>query len=220
MPRTTVHLLRHGEVHNPAGVLYGRLEGYRLSERGLAMAERVAAHLSGSGPAGGERHDVVHVVASPLQRAQETAAPIAAAFGLEVATDERLIEAENRFEGLTFGVGDGSLRRPSHWRHLYNPFRPSWGEPYRIQVARMLAAVAAARDAAEGHEAVVVSHQLPIWVTRSALESRRLWHDPRRRECTVASLTSVHYEGDRFTGITYSEPAADLLPDAPVVPGA
>lgn len=220
MPTTTVHLLRHGEVHNPEGVLYGRLEGYRLSERGIAMAERIADHLVGRGPAGAERRDVVHVVASPLQRAQETAAPIAAAFGLGTATDERLIEAANHFEGRTFGVGDGSLRRPAHWPYLWNPFRPSWGEPYREQVARMLAAVAAARDAASGHEAVVVSHQLPIWVTRSALEGRRLWHDPRRRECSVASLTSLHYDGDRLTGLTYSEPAGDLLPQARAVPGA
>ncbi|WP_149203992.1 histidine phosphatase family protein [Actinotalea subterranea] len=219
MVSTTVHLMRHGEVHNPDGVLYGRLTGFRLSERGQAMADRVAAHLAGEGPLG-PRRDVVHVVASPLQRAQETAAPIAAAFGLEVAADPRLIEAENHFEGMTFGVGDGSLRRPAHWRHLWNPFRPSWGEPYRVQVARMLAGVAAARDAAAGHEAVVVSHQLPIWVTRQALEGKRLWHDPRRRECSVASLTSLHWEDDRLTGITYLEPAADLLPDAPIVPGA
>lgn len=217
MSSTTVHLLRHGEVHNPEGVLYGRLTGYRLSERGQAMAERIAGHLSGRG---GERRDVVHVVASPLQRAQETAAPVAAAFGLPVGSDERFLEAENHFEGLTFGVGDGSLRRPAHWRYLWNPFVPSWGEPYRQQVARMLAGIADARVAAAGHEAVVVSHQLPIWVTRQALEGRRLWHDPRRRECSVASLTSLHYDGDRLTGITYSEPAADLLPDAPTVPGA
>ncbi|WP_225752917.1 histidine phosphatase family protein [Actinotalea sp. Marseille-Q4924] len=220
MPTTTVHLLRHGEVHNPGGVLYGRLDGFALSERGRAMAGRVADHLVGSGPAGAARRDVVHVVASPLQRAQETAAPIAAAFELEVATDERLLEAENRFEGLTFGVGDGSLRRPSHWPLLWNPFRPSWGEPYRGQVSRMLEAVATARDAARGHEAVVVSHQLPIWVTRQALEGKRLWHDPRKRECTVASLTSLHWDDDRFTGVTYSEPCADLLPDAPIIPGA
>jgi broad specificity phosphatase PhoE len=220
VPTTTVHLLRHGEVHNPDGVLYGRLDGFRLSERGQAMARRVADYLAGDGPAGGSRRDVVHVVASPLQRAQETAAPIAAAFDLQVATDERLLEAENHFEGLTFGVGDGSLRRPTHWRWLWNPFRPSWGEPYRRQVARMLEGIAAARDAARGHEAVVVSHQLPIWVTRQALEGKRLWHDPRRRECTVASLTSLHWEGDRFAGLSYSEPCADLLPDAPTVPGA
>lgn len=225
MATTTVHLMRHGEVHNPTGVLYGRLDGFRLSDRGQEMARRVADHLSGqwSEPGAGtppQRRDVVHVVASPLQRAQETAAPIAAAFGVPVATDARLIEAANHFEGLTFGVGDGSLRRPAHWRHLWNPLRPSWGEAYREQVARMLAGIAAARDAAAGHEAVVVSHQLPIWVTRSALEGRRLWHDPRRRECSVASLTSLHWDDDRFVGLTYSEPARDLLPDAPTVPGA
>jgi len=219
MVSTTVHLLRHGEVHNPTGVLYGRLDGYHLSERGVAMAERIAAHLAGTGPDGAPRRDVVHVVASPLHRAQETAAPIAAAFGLEVVVDPRLIEAANHFEGLEFGVGDGSLRRPAHWRFLWNPFRPSWGEAYREQVARMLAGITAARDAALGHEAVVVSHQLPIWVARQALEGKRLWHDPRRRLCSLASLTSVTWVDDRVR-IAYTEPALDLLPDAPSVAGA
>lgn len=219
MVTTTVHLLRHGEVHNPTGVLYGRLDGYHLSERGVAMAERIAAHLAGTGPDGAPRRDVVHMVASPLHRAQETAAPIAAAFGLEVVVDPRLIEAANHFEGLEFGVGDGSLRRPAHWRFLWNPFRPSWGEAYREQVARMLAGITAARDAALGHEAVVVSHQLPIWVARQALEGKRLWHDPRRRQCSLASLTSVTWVDDRVR-IAYTEPALDLLPDAPSVAGA
>jgi broad specificity phosphatase PhoE len=175
MVATTIHLMRHGEVHNPTGVLYGRLPGYHLSERGQQMAERVAAHLAGS--LGAPRRDVTVLVASPLQRAQETAAPLAAALDLPITTDEGLLEAENRFQGLTFGVGDGSLRHPRHWPLLVNPFRPSWGEPYRQQVARMLAVVDAAREAARGHEAVLVSHQLPIWVTRLALEDRRLWHD-------------------------------------------
>ena len=215
---TTVHLLRHGEVHNPQGVLYGRLDGYRLSERGVAMAQRVAEHLGGRD--GSPRRDVVHVVASPLQRAQETAAPIAAEFGLDVGSDERFLEATNHFEGLTFGVGDGSLRRPTHWRHLWNPFRPSWGEPYTEQVARMLAGIETARKVAEGHEAVVVSHQLPIWIVRSALEGRRLWHDPRKRQCSLASLTSLRYAGDELVGIDYAEPAAALLPGASTVPGA
>ncbi len=217
MVMTTVHLVRHGEVHNPGGVLYGRLDGYHLSERGHAMAQRLADHFSGR--AGAPRRDIVHVVASPLQRAQETAGPVAEALGLELATDARLIEAANHFEGLTFGVGDGSLRRPAHWRFLWNPFRPSWGEPYREQVARMLAAVATAREAARGHEAVVVSHQLPIWVTREAVEGKRLWHDPRSRECSLASVTSLVYDGDDLT-VAYSEPCADLLPDARPVPGA
>ena len=130
------------------------------------------------------RRDVVAVIASPLQRAQETAGPIAAAFGLEIRTDERIIEAGNHFEGKTFGVGDGSLRHPEHWPYLRNPFRPSWGEPYKEQVDRMLAAVETARELARGHEAVLVSHQLPVWVTRLALENRHLWHDPRKRQCS------------------------------------
>lgn len=218
MVTTTVHLMRHGEVHNPEGLLYGRLPGYHLSERGVAMAEKVAAYLAGE--ADGPRRDVTVLYASPLQRAQETAAPIAAALGLEIRTDEDLIEAENAFEGMTFGVGDGSLRHPRHWPLLVNPFRPSWGEPYTEQVARMVAVVERARDEARGHEAVLVSHQLPVWITRRALENRRLWHDPRRRQCSLASLTSITYDDDRLVGIGYTEPAADLLPGASAVAGA
>lgn len=218
MVATTIHLMRHGEVHNPTGLLYGRLPGYHLSERGRAMAERVADHLAGSGDA--PRRDVTVLIASPLQRAQETAEPIAAALGLPVRTEDGLLEAENAFQGLTFGVGDGSLRHPRHWPLLVNPFRPSWGEPYRQQVARVLGVVDQAREAARGHEAVLVSHQLPIWVTRLALENRHLWHDPRRRQCSLASLTSLTYEDDRLVRIGYTEPAADLLPGASSVAGA
>lgn len=202
--QTVVHVLRHGEVDNPTGVLYGRLPDYHLSELGWEMAERVGAHLAD--------RDVTHVVASPLERAQETAEAVAKPHALEVATDGRLIEAANVFEGRAFGVGDGALRRPKNWRHLRNPFRPSWGEPYVEQVVRMKGALDAARDAARGHEAVAVSHQLPIWILRSFVERRRLWHDPRSRQCTLASLTSFTYHGDEIVSVGYSEPAIDLVP--------
>lgn len=102
---TVVHLVRHGEVHNPDGVLYGRRGGYHLSELGRQMADRVAEHLAD--------RDITHVVASPLERAQETAQPVAKSHGLDLATDGRLIEAGNVFEGKTFGVGDGALRKPA-----------------------------------------------------------------------------------------------------------
>lgn len=210
--RTVVHLLRHGEVENPGKILYGRLPGYHLSALGRKMADRVAEALAG--------RDITAVIASPLERAQETAAPLAAALGLLIRTDDRLIEAENVFEGLTVGVGDGSLRSPQYWWHLRNPFRPSWGEPYAQVVARMHAAAEDARLLAAGHEAVLVSHQLPIWEARLAAENRRLWHDPRQRQCSLASLTSLEYEGDRLAAVVYSEPAADLLPGAAKVSGA
>jgi broad specificity phosphatase PhoE len=204
--RTLVHLLRHGEVDNPAKILYGRLPGYHLSELGRAMARRVAETVA--------ERDLTHIVTSPLERARETAEPIADKLGLTPTVDERLIEAANVFEGQTFGVGDGSLRRPASWKHLRNPFRPSWGEPYRQIVVRMLAAMAVARTAALGHEALLVSHQLPIWTVRSYAEGRRLWHDPRQRQCTLASMTTFTYEGDAIVSVDYAEPAADLLPVA------
>jgi broad specificity phosphatase PhoE len=108
---------------------------------------------------------------------------------------------------MKFGVGDGSLRRPAHWPSLINPFRPSWGEPYDDVATRMLAMMATARDAAVGREAVCVSHQLPIWVTRRMAERKRLWHSPTTRECALGSVTSFTYSGDRLTGIDYTVPA-------------
>ena len=211
-PQTRVHLVRHGEVENPDKVLYGRRPGYHLSALGRQMADRVAEWAAD--------RDVAVVVASPLERAQETAAPVAAVLGLTVDSDARLIEAANHFEGLRFGVGDGSLRHPRHWRYLVNPLRPSWGEPYQHIAARVLGAVADARERAQGREAVLVSHQLPIWVTRLYLEGHRLWHDPRKRECSLASVTTLTYVGRDLLSVTYSEPAADLLPAASKVAGA
>jgi broad specificity phosphatase PhoE len=202
--KTTVHLLRHGEVHNPTGVLYGRRSGFHLSDLGRTMAQRVADTI-------GDR-DITQVWASPLERAQQTAQPLATRLGLEIVTEDRVIESSNKFEGKTFGAGGGELKKPSSWRYLWNPFRPSWGEPYKELVARMVAAVNDARRAAEGHEAVVVSHQLPIWITRLYAEGRSYVHDPRSRHCTLCSLTSFTFDGERLASISYSEPAADLIP--------
>jgi broad specificity phosphatase PhoE len=202
---STVHLARHGEVENPQKILYGRQPGWRLSTRGQQMAQ-VLGEWSKSIDLG-----ALHV--SPLQRAQETAAPIAKAHGMEITTDERLIEAGNIFEGKSFEPGSGILKHPTAWRHLYNPWKPSWGEPYDEQINRMFAAIFAAHKAANGKDAIVVSHQLPIWITRSAIEGRSMLHDPRKRECTLASVTSIHFDDEGvISGLSYSEPAAHLLP--------
>ena len=205
--RTVVHLLRHGEVFNPTKILYGRLPGFRLSELGVQMAKAAADSVAG--------HDITRLVSSPLERARQTAEPFAERFGLPVVVDDRLIESGNAFEGKRVSVGDGALRDPRNWWLLRDPFLPSWGEPYRLIAARMLAAVHAARDAAAGHEALCVSHQLPIWTLRRFLEHKRLWHDPRKRRCALASLTSLHYEDEQLVGIGYTEPAAHLIAKSP-----
>jgi broad specificity phosphatase PhoE len=197
----TVHLVRHGEVDNPEGVLYGRLPGYRLSEAGRLMAKAAADYLAG--------RDVTVVRSSPLERATETTEPIAAEFGLTAELDARLIEPWNHFEGMRFGVGDGALRQPRHWVYLRNPFRPSWGEPYREIAARVLDAVKDAALAADGHEAVCVSHQLPIWVTRRRVEGRPMWHDPRRRQCALGSVTSLTFSDGKVNSVQYAEPSGD-----------
>ena len=204
--RTTVHLMRHGEVHNPLGVLYGRIAGYNLSDLGHEMAAKVADSL--------KSNDITHLVASPLERAQQTAKPMSDILKLDIVTDDRVIEADNKFEGKTFGVGDGALRRPQNWWLLRNPLTPSWGEPYKHIAARMRAAVDDARKVARGHEAVIVSHQLPVWTARRSYERARFAHDPRNRECSLASLTTLTFDDDAFVGLTYSEPAGDLIPEA------
>jgi broad specificity phosphatase PhoE len=194
-----VHLVRHGEVQNPEGIMYGRVPGYHLSEAGRLMAKAAADYLAG--------RDISLLTSSPLERAIETAEPIAAESGLEIQVDERLIEPWNYFEGMRFAVGDGALREPRHWVALRNPFRPSWGEPYRDVAARVLAATADAARAASGHEAVCVSHQMPIWIARRSVQGQRLWHDPRRRQCALGSVTSLMYAGHKVVGVHYAEPS-------------
>ncbi|MDO5627682.1 MAG: histidine phosphatase family protein [Mobilicoccus sp.] len=202
MTRTIVHLVRHGEVENPERVLYGRMPDYHLSARGRRMADRLGEHFAG--------HDLAAVVASSLDRAQETAAPIAAAHDTDVRTDDRLIEAGNHFEGSTIGSKPIGLLDPRRWHLLYNPLRPSWGESYASIAARMEEAVDAARVFARGREIVLVSHQLCVWTARRHYEGSRLWHDPRHRECELASVTSLTYHGDSLTSVSYTEPCADL----------
>ena len=196
--RTAIHLVRHGEVHNPGKVLYGRLPGFRLSDAGVQMAGAATRALVG--------RDVTLLVSSPLERARQTAEPLAAAFGLDVVVDDRLIESANLFEGRVV-EGVRSFMSFDVLRHLGNPHRPSWGEPYAEIAERVRGAVDDARKTAAGHEAVLVSHQLPIWVFRRAVEGRPLWHRPDRRQCALASITTVHYDDDQLVRVEYSEPA-------------
>jgi len=201
----TIHFVRHGEVHNPEKILYGLQPGWRLSDRGQQMAKTVAEWSTSL--------NLGAIHSSPLQRAQETVAPIILKHKLNLTSYSNLIEARNVFEGEKFELGSGVLRHPKAWRHLWNPWRPSWGEPYEELISRMLKALFTARDAAGGKDAICVSHQLPIWILRSAIEGRRLLHDPRKRECTLASVTSFELDNEgMITSVSYSEPAKHLLP--------
>jgi broad specificity phosphatase PhoE len=204
VPADLIHLVRHGEVHNPDGVLYGRIEGYHLSERGHRMAELAAASLAG--------HAITALWSSPLQRTRESAAPWAARFGLEIVDDERLIEPPNVFEGLN--IRRELRRNLLALRHLRNPSRPSWGEPFISIRDRMMAAVADIHAATESGEAVIVSHQLPIWMVARTVHGKPLATDPRRRRCSLSSITTIRREGERFVETGYAEPASELLAES------
>jgi broad specificity phosphatase PhoE len=199
-----IHLVRHGEVENPERVLYGRLEGFGLSVLGQRMAQAAADALMAWG------RPVAALYASPLQRTRESAAPISAAFGLEVLLDERFIEPANDFEGRRMSGRDGALRDPRNWSKLRNPWAPSWGEPFRSIAARMMEGIADADAAVDGGDLVIVSHQLPIWMVARSVAGRGLAHDPRKRRCALSSITSLEKRGDRYVEVGYADPAAFL----------
>ena len=202
MVETVVHLVRHGEVHNPQKLLYGRLPDFHLSSRGRSMAARTAASF--------ESKDVTYLAASPLERVQETAAPIAEVLGLEIQTNRDLIESGNIFEGLRTKGLRSQLFNPIRWRHMVNPLKPSWGEPYTEILERMRRAVDKARAEAEGHEAVLVSHQLPIVMVQRWAQGKPLPHNPATRKCDLASVTSLVFEGDTLKSWSYAEPAKGI----------
>ena len=206
VPKTTIYLVRHGQVQNPDRVLYGRLPGFNLSARGRAQAELLGKHFAGV--------RLTAVVASPLERAQQTAAAIAAPHGLQVETDERLIEASSIFEGVAGNFGWYILRNPGIWWKLRDLRTPSWGERNIDLAARVQAVVASVRERFPGGRVVLVSHQAPIWVARLAFERKPLGHWPGMRRCRLASVTMLEFDGDDLDRVSYSEPAAAALTGA------
>lgn len=193
-------------MHNPLGVLYGRIPGYHLSELGEQMASVAAEHLEG--------RPVNALFASPLQRAQESAQSWSERFGLDITTDERLIEPTNKFEGKTFEFGPQIVLRPQSWPWVMNPFKPSWGEPFASVADRMLAVIEDAWNSVDDGEVVMVSHQMPIVMVQRYVTGRKLYHDPRKRRCSLSSITTLVREEDRFAEQSYAEPASELLAQA------
>ncbi len=215
MEFTTIHLMRHGEVDNPQGVLYGRALGFGLTELGKQMAGEVADFLVE------EDRDITRVVSSPLLRAQQSVLPTAMAYGLPIDTDLRLIEAGSDFQGVEINKNRWALAHPRNWRLYTRPHEPSWGEPYKQILSRMTAAISSALQEGRGGETLMVSHQLPIVTVQRFLEGKPLSHNPLRRQCSLASLTSMLFEDNTLVGWSYCEPAAELLGSAQdITPGA
>ena len=207
MAADRIHLVRHGEVHNPDGVLYGRLPNFGLSDRGVKMARIAAETIQKSG------RPVTALFASPLQRTRESARPFSEFFSLEAVLEERIIEPYNIFEGRVV-IGTSILIKPHLWFHLRNPSRPSWGEPYEQIVARVEAAVLDAFKSVQSGDVVMVSHQLPIWMLHSKVAGRKLPHNPNQRRCALSSITSFELHEGKLIEVGYEDPAFELRKNA------
>ena len=203
MPANRLHFVRHGEVFNPKGVLYERIPGFHLSDLGHEMAAAAAAQLAS------ENREIVKLLASPLQRTQESAAPVSKEFGLEIEHEPRVIEPWNKFAGHKMG-GRAVLKKPSLALHLYNPQKPSWGEPYQEVAARMTDAAMSAWNSVDAGDVVVVSHQLPIWMLYRSSQGLALPHDPRNRRCSLSSITSFEVVDGKLVEVDYREPGLEI----------
>ena len=190
----TVHLIRHGQVENPKGVIYGRLPGYHLSERGVRQARAAAERLADA--------DLAAIWASPLERAQETAAEIAKPHGLEVVTDDRLIESGNTFEGVGRTVWH-LFSNPAHWWRFRNPLKPSWGESFSEIRVRVMSAITDLVEGAEGREVALVSHQTPVMVARLALAKRRVPPWLAGAPCETGSVSTLVLEDGAVLSAAY-----------------
>jgi probable phosphomutase (TIGR03848 family) len=158
-PPTLVLFVRHGQTPTTGKVLPGRAAGLHLSDKGQQQAERAAERIAALQT---ERRRIAAVYASPLERTQETAKPIARALGLRVRRNQGLLEAD-------FGAWTGAelkrLYKKPEWRTVQrNPsgFRFPGGESFTEMQARICGAVDRLRAAHPGQTVVAVSHADPI----------------------------------------------------------
>lgn len=208
----TLHLVRHGEVANPDHLVYAAIPGYTLSELGSRQAEAAATYLAD--------RPVTVVISSPLERALATAAPIGAAHGLAVVTDDRLTEwalgdrwAGHRWEALPErfpGELEAYLAEPSRLDFLH--------ESLDDLGARVTAAITEAWERAHPEttgigigDVVVVSHQDPIEVGRRRLTGRVMtdFHTGKPGHASVMSLVPA----GPGAGAGGWEEVADWAPD-------
>lgn len=212
MTYTIIHLLRHGEVENPDNVIYERLPDFCLSERGAKMAEQVAKYV--------RKHpvlkDIKNIYSSPLERTAQTVKPVAKMLKIKPIYDDRLLESKHKLSGIN------PKKQIINWLlHLkflkiinliYNPFRPSWGEPFIEISRRMQSIIEDVRKNHQGEQTLLVSHQCPIWIARLTYENKRLSHNPNSRICQLASVTTLYFNDDigELEKVVYRIPARNV----------
>lgn len=155
---TTIYLVRHGEVHNPENLIYGRIPGYRLNENGRKQAELLGKFLS--------TKTIQAIYASPLQRANETAHILSSFLPpAPFSHDERLIEVGSPLQGKPTAIFE--TISPIKFNFYLDEYIQQGGESIETIWKRMSTALTDIQQKHEGQEVVAVSHGDPIMITRA-----------------------------------------------------
>jgi broad specificity phosphatase PhoE len=209
--RTPVYLVRHCDVENPAGVLYGHLPGFGLSARGVRQAHALGRFFAAT--------QVRQIYTSPLERAQQTAHIIASYLdGVAVTTTPELVEAQ--FGRYLQGVKprDVVWRRPLWLVHMIRPGLLRRDETVPQMAARVREPIDRLLRDQPGAGGICVSHGDPIqayWVEAEGRSPFAL----HRLQCAKGGMLELEYEADRLVAKTYRPPMeADLSSaDSPAI---
>jgi broad specificity phosphatase PhoE len=200
-PRTRLYLVRHCDVRNPDGVLYGHLPGFPLSDKGERQAAALGRFFRDK--------PVRRIYSSPLERARQTAAAIAAALPGQVPVEvcDGLVEA--RFGHYLQGIRPRHVpyRRPLWLVHMVWPGLLPGDESVGEMAARVRRPLQRLLDDFPGEGGICVSHGDPIqafWVEAEGRPPYAL----HRLQCMKGGLLELDYTGSTLTGLTYRSPEA------------
>ncbi len=207
-PSTRLHLVRHCDVRNPKGVLYGHLPDFPLSEKGVRQAHALGRYFAGT--------RARQIYSSPLERARQTSEIIASYLdSVPITYTDDLIET--RFGLYLQGVPPKQVpwRRPLWLIHMIWPGLLPNDESVAGLAARVRRPLMRLLADHPGEGGICVSHGDPIqgfWVT----EQRRPRYALHRLQCAKGGLLQLDYAGEALRRLTYLSPAriAELAPEA------
>ena len=206
-PTTRLHLVRHCDVANPNGVLYGHLPDFGLSERGVRQAHALGRHLSA--------RPVAQIYTSPLLRARQTADVIGSHLdGVPVAATDDLTEAEfgRHLQGVK--PRDVPWRRPLWFIHMAWPGLLPGDESVAKMSARVRRPIMRLLRDHPGEDGVLISHGDPIQAFWVNAQRRPPWA-LHRLQCAKGGLLELEYAGEALQSITYRSPRSLGEPESP-----
>ncbi|HZB97032.1 MAG TPA: histidine phosphatase family protein [Candidatus Sulfotelmatobacter sp.] len=212
--QTRLYLVRHCDVHNPRGVLYGHLPGFPLSKKGVRQAQALGEFFEGK--------PIRKIYTSPLERAVETAQIIASHIGdVPIVTTSELIEAH--FGQYLQGIKPAHIlwRKPMWWVHMAFPGLPPDDERVDAMAERVRGPLVRLLDEFPGESGICVSHGDPIqafWVAADGRPSRAL----HRLQCAKGGVLELDYADHTLINISYRAnplPAKEPAEHGEQIPG-